>query len=69
VTRLQREAQTLKRVGDEVFRVQQKVTAERTTREASVVLMKDDFYAALKVPCCLRVPFPMMMISVSLRNT
>ena len=25
VTRLQREAQTLKRVGDEVFRIQQKV--------------------------------------------
>lgn len=48
VTRLQREAQTLKRVGDEVFRVQQKVTAERTAREAAIVLMKDDFYAALK---------------------
>jgi len=26
VTRLQREAQTLKRVGDEVFRIQQKIT-------------------------------------------
>jgi hypothetical protein len=36
-------------VGDEVFRVQQKVTAERTAREAAIVLMKDDFYAALKV--------------------
>jgi len=48
VTRLQREAQTLKRVGDEVFRVQQKVSAERTAREAAIVLMKDDFYAALK---------------------
>lgn len=48
VARLQREAQTLKRVGDEVFRMQQKVTAERTTREAALVVMKDDFYAALK---------------------
>lgn len=48
VTRLQREAQTLKRVGDEVFRIQQKITAERTAREASIVLMKDDFMAAHK---------------------
>mmetsp|Transcript_4558 Transcript_4558/g.10335 ORF Transcript_4558/g.10335 Transcript_4558/m.10335 type:complete len:266 (-) Transcript_4558:250-1047(-) len=48
VARLQREAQTLKRVGDEVFRVQQKVTAERTAREASITLMKDDFFAAVK---------------------
>lgn len=29
--------------------MQQKVTAERTAREAAIVLMKDDFYAALKV--------------------
>merc|ERR1719310_441516 len=43
VTRLQREAQTLKRVGDEVFRIQQKITAERTAREAAIVLMRDDF--------------------------
>ena len=48
VTRLQREAQTLKRVGDEVFRMQQKITAERTAREAAIVLMKDDFIAATK---------------------
>merc|ERR1719247_3725186 len=48
VTRLQREAQTLKRVGDEVFRIQQKITAERTGREAAIVLMKDDFVAATK---------------------
>ena len=48
VTRLQREAQTLKRVGDEVFRVQQKVAAERTAREAAIVLMKDDFYSSVK---------------------
>ena len=48
VTRLQREAQTLKRVGDEIFRIQQKITAERTAREASIVLMKDDFMAAHK---------------------
>ena len=48
VTRLQREAQTLKRIGDEVFRMQQKITAERTAREASIVLMKDDFMAAHK---------------------
>ena len=48
VTRLQREAQTLKRVGDEVFRIQQKITAERTAREAAIVLMKDDFMAAHK---------------------
>merc|ERR1711988_1390803 len=44
----QREAQTLKRVGDEVFRIQQKITAERTAREAAIVLMKDDFMAAHK---------------------
>jgi len=48
VTRLQREAQTLKRVGDEVFRVQQKVTAERVARESSIIQMKDDFWAAVK---------------------
>uniref|UniRef100_A0A6V4UDE8 SF-assemblin n=1 Tax=Prymnesium polylepis TaxID=72548 RepID=A0A6V4UDE8_9EUKA len=48
VTRLQREAQVLKRVGDEVFRMQQKVTAERASREAAIVLMKDDFMAAHK---------------------
>merc|ERR1719152_346619 len=48
VTRLQREAQTLKRVGDEVFRLQQKVTAERTAREAAIVLMRDDFMTAHK---------------------
>jgi len=48
VTRLQREAQTLKRVGDEVFRIQQKITAERTAREAAIVLMKDDFMTAHK---------------------
>jgi len=48
VTRLQREAQTLKRVGDEVFRVQQKVAAERTAREGAIVLMKDDFAASVK---------------------
>jgi len=48
VTRLQREAQVLKRVGDEVFRMQQKVTAERSAREAAIVLMKDDFMAAHK---------------------
>lgn len=48
VTRLQREAQTLKRVGDEVFRIQQKITAERSAREAAVVLMKDDFMTAHK---------------------
>merc|ERR1719152_997163 len=47
VTRLQREAQTLKRVGDEVFRMQQKITAERTAREAAIVLMKDDFKAEM----------------------
>ena len=29
VTRLQRETQTLKRVGDEVFRIQQKIGSER----------------------------------------
>ena len=49
VTRLQREAQTLKRVGDEVFRIQQKVTAERTARESAITLMKDDFMTAHKV--------------------
>mmetsp|Transcript_39589 Transcript_39589/g.79129 ORF Transcript_39589/g.79129 Transcript_39589/m.79129 type:complete len:286 (-) Transcript_39589:157-1014(-) len=48
VTRLQREAQTLKRVGDEVFRIQQKITSERTAREASITLMKDDFMTAQK---------------------
>merc|ERR1719231_1449845 len=48
VTRLQREAQTLKRVGDEVFRIQQKVTAERSAREAAIILMKDDFVTAHK---------------------
>merc|ERR1719231_1239502 len=48
VTRLQREAQVLKRVGDEVFRMQQKVTAERASREAAIVLMKDDFMTAHK---------------------
>ena len=48
VTRLQREAATLKRVGDEVFRVQQKLTSERTTREAAIVQMKDDFMASIK---------------------
>ena len=48
MTRLQREAATLKRVGDEVFRVQQKLTSERTTREAAIVQMKDDFAAAVK---------------------
>ena len=48
VTRLQREAQTLKRVGDEVFRIQQKVTAERSAREAAIILMKDDFVTATK---------------------
>merc|ERR1712039_830929 len=48
VTRLQREAQTLKRVGDEVFRVQQKVTAERVAREAAIIEMKDAFWAAVK---------------------
>lgn len=48
VTRLQREAQTLKRVGDEVFRIQQKITAERAAREAAIVLMKDDFTSAHK---------------------
>ncbi len=48
VTRLQREAQTLKRVGDEVFRIQQKITAERTARESAVTLMRDDFMTAHK---------------------
>ena len=48
VTRLQREAQTLKRVGDEIFRVQQKITAERTAREAAMTLMKDDFMTVHK---------------------
>ena len=48
MTRLQREAQTLKRVGDEVFRIQQKVTAERSAREAAIILMKDDFVTATK---------------------
>lgn len=48
VIRLQREAQTLKRVGDEVFRVQQKVSAERAARESAMVVMKDDFNAAHK---------------------
>ncbi|KAL3906471.1 MAG: hypothetical protein SGPRY_010536 [Prymnesium sp.] len=48
VTRLQREAQVLKRVGDEVFRLQQKVTAERASRESAIVLMKDDFMSAHK---------------------
>lgn len=48
VIRLQREAQTLKRVGDEVFRVQQKVSAERAARESAMVVMKDEFNAAHK---------------------
>jgi len=48
VTRLQREAQTLKRVGDEVFRIQQKITAERTARESAITLMRDDFTSAHK---------------------
>jgi len=48
VTRLQREAQVLKRLGDEVFRIQQKITAERSGREAAIILMKDDFVAATK---------------------
>ncbi len=48
LARMQREAITLKRVGDEVFRMEQKVNAERLAREAAIVLMKDDFYAALR---------------------
>jgi hypothetical protein len=48
ITRLQREAQTLKRVGDEVFRIQQKITAERTARESAITLMRDDFATANK---------------------
>jgi len=48
VARLQRESQVLKRVGDEVFRLQQKITAERSSREASIIVMKDDFMTAHK---------------------
>ena len=58
VTRLQREAQTLKRVGDEVFRIQQKVTAERTARESAITLMKDDFMTAHKVSAANAAPLP-----------
>ena len=35
--------------GDEVFRLQQKITAERSSREGAVVLMKDDFVSATNV--------------------
>jgi len=48
VTRLQRETQTLKRVGDEVFRIQQKIGSERAAREAAIILMKDDFIQTTK---------------------
>lgn len=46
--RLQRETQTLKRVGDEVFRIQQKIGSERAAREAAIVLMKDDLIVTIK---------------------
>ena len=48
VTRMQRESLTLKRVGDEVFRMEQKVAAERLAREAALTQMKDEFWVALE---------------------
>lgn len=48
MTRLEREAQLLKRVGDEAFRIQQKVAQERIKRDAEIVRMKDEFWAATK---------------------
>ncbi|KAJ1629211.1 SF-assemblin/beta giardin-domain-containing protein [Pavlovales sp. CCMP2436] len=48
VTRLEREAQLLKRVGDEAFRVQQKIAQEHIHRDGEIVQMKDEFWAATK---------------------
>lgn len=48
VTRLEREAQLLKRIGDEAFRVQQKIAQERIHRDGEIVQMKDEFWAATK---------------------
>mmetsp|Transcript_17351 Transcript_17351/g.44878 ORF Transcript_17351/g.44878 Transcript_17351/m.44878 type:complete len:273 (+) Transcript_17351:2-820(+) len=48
VTRLEREAQLLKRIGDEAFRVQQKIAQERIQRDGEIVQMKNEFWAATK---------------------
>lgn len=48
VTRLEREAQLLKRIGDEAFRIQQKIAQERIHRDGEMVQMKDEFWAATK---------------------
>ena len=36
MARLEREAQTLKRVGEDIFRVQEKIDSERLTRETAI---------------------------------
>eukprot|EP00959_Pyramimonas_sp_CCMP1952_P305009 6383327-Pyramimonas_sp.AAC.1 len=40
VARLEREAQSLKRVGEDIFRLQEKLDLERVTREQTVGMMQ-----------------------------
>jgi len=42
VSRLEREAQILKRVGDDIFRIQEKLDAERVAREAALTSLRDE---------------------------
>ena len=48
VNRLDREAQTLKRVGEDIFRLQEKVDTERGVREASVAQLSSELTAVTR---------------------
>ena len=45
---MEREAQLLKRIGDEAFRIQQKISQERIARDGEIAEMKTEFWQATK---------------------
>ena len=47
LARLEREAQSLKRVGDEIFRVEQRVDSERSAREATLGKLQSELQQLL----------------------
>ena len=59
VARLEKEAQSLKRVSEEVFRVQKQIDGEKAARESASGQLQSDLQQLLSE---LPTPFPVMLL-------
>jgi SF-assemblin/beta giardin len=50
VARLEREAQTLKRIGDDMFRLTERLDAEKNVRDAEMAQIRSEVHEALGKP-------------------